>query len=213
MLCRFFVSSQLQRKRTRGHASDPSMSTSISIPGTRVGGSVVVQAINALECYRLNNCHKWLDNKETQKPLRDDPRIRELEKSAKANEPRRIEQAQSLKASGTSAGELFLIDQVLTWLTVIQDNYSTDDLRRVVHHCLAKPRSENDLSVYVRDRAMLLFSTTMAFRGNNIRALVWSDLSYASMPIPALGPDRTIPVRACKFVVPLSAADFFAIAA
>ncbi|KAI0071523.1 hypothetical protein K474DRAFT_1606805 [Panus rudis PR-1116 ss-1] len=72
--------------------------------GTTLGKSAISQAISALEYHRSENAHLYKHDREAQVPLRSDKRIRMFEEAAKHNEPRRIEQSQALKASGTSAG-------------------------------------------------------------------------------------------------------------
>lgn len=46
-----------------------------------------------------------------------------------------------------------------------------------------------------RDRAMLLLSTQTAFRGDNLRGILLSDLGNRDVPIVDLGPGRNIWVR------------------
>jgi hypothetical protein len=48
--------------------------------------------------------------------------------------------------------------------------------------------------VDLRDRAMLLTSTSVAFRGDSSRSLLWSDQFLFNVPILAKGLDATIPV-------------------
>ena len=79
--------------------------TKQEIPGSQVGRSTIQQAISALENVRLREQHLYLDDPDAQKPLRSDFRIQTAEKLAKENEPKRIQNAQALKAAGTSAGE------------------------------------------------------------------------------------------------------------
>ncbi|KAI0073663.1 hypothetical protein K474DRAFT_1602967 [Panus rudis PR-1116 ss-1] len=73
--------------------------------GTTVGRSAISQAISALERHRSENAHLYKADREAQVPLRLDNRVRAFEEAAKHNEPKRIAQAQVLKASGTSAGK------------------------------------------------------------------------------------------------------------
>jgi hypothetical protein len=49
--------------------------------------------------------------------------------------------------------------------------------------------------VDVRDRAMLLTSTSVAFRGDSSRSLLWSDQFLFEVPILAKGLDAKIPVH------------------
>lgn len=46
-----------------------------------------------------------------------------------------------------------------------------------------------------RDRAMLLFSTSTAFRGESARILQWSDLFVSEIPMDGISPGSRIQVR------------------
>lgn len=70
-----------------------------------VGLSVIKQTISALENYRFEHEHLYKHIPEAQIGLRLDARIRRFESAAKHNEPKRIESAQVLKASGSSSGK------------------------------------------------------------------------------------------------------------
>jgi len=76
-----------------------------TIPGSNVGKSVIQQVISALEDWRVNNQHLYRHVPEAQIRLCDDNRIRTLESAAKHNEPKRVDSAQTLKASGASYGK------------------------------------------------------------------------------------------------------------
>ncbi|KAI0073131.1 hypothetical protein K474DRAFT_261907 [Panus rudis PR-1116 ss-1] len=91
-----FLQHEISRpKRKRG--SDE------SLEGTTVGKSAIAQAISALESHRSENAHLYKADRDAQVPLRTDNRVRAFENAAKHNEPKRIEQAQVLKAAGTTA--------------------------------------------------------------------------------------------------------------
>lgn len=53
------------------------------------------------------------------------------------------------------------------------------------------------MSLYIGicDHAMLLLSTCTAFRGDNIRSLLWSDLFSREVPVPEMHLDAVITVR------------------
>ncbi|KAI0072908.1 hypothetical protein K474DRAFT_1711186 [Panus rudis PR-1116 ss-1] len=74
-----------------------------SLEGTTVGKSAIVQAISALESHRVENAHLYKADRDAQVPLRTDNCVRAFKNAAKHNEPKRIEQAQVLKAAGTTA--------------------------------------------------------------------------------------------------------------
>ena len=73
-----------------------------------MGLSVIKQTISALEYHRFQNQHKYKDVPDSQIGLRLDARIRRFESAAKHDEPKRVESAQVLKASGSSSGACFL---------------------------------------------------------------------------------------------------------
>lgn len=61
-----------------------------------------------------------------------------------------------------------------------------------IDHTHGTPRQ---FFIGVRDRAMLLLSTCTAFRGDNVRSLLWSDLFPRDVPMPDIGLDKFIMVR------------------
>lgn len=75
------------------------------IPGSVVGLSVIKQTISALENHRFQHQHLYRHIPESQLGLRLDARIRRFESAAKHDEPKRVESAQVLKASGSSSGK------------------------------------------------------------------------------------------------------------
>jgi hypothetical protein len=79
------------------------------VTGSNVGKSSISGAISALEKFRLNCTYQHKDDPKSQITLRSDICIRQFEDASKSNEPKRIEQAQMLKAVGTSSGEWYLL--------------------------------------------------------------------------------------------------------
>jgi hypothetical protein len=79
-----------------------------TIAGSNLGKAHIAQVTSALESWRLHHGYLYKDQPDAQVPLRSDIRVRTFERSAKHNEPKRIEQAQSLKAVGTSSGQSVL---------------------------------------------------------------------------------------------------------
>ncbi|KIJ04442.1 hypothetical protein PAXINDRAFT_22268 [Paxillus involutus ATCC 200175] len=75
-----------------------------TVTGSTVGKSQIAQAISALEDRRRNEQHKYKHVADTQQRLRDDTRIRAIESAVRHNEPKRVDSAQTLKATGTSQG-------------------------------------------------------------------------------------------------------------
>ncbi len=47
----------------------------------------------------------------------------------------------------------------------------------------------NQLHTSIRDRAMLLLTTSMAFRGDNVREITWSDILVRQVPLVDVGLD------------------------
>lgn len=75
-----------------------------TIAGSNLGKSHISGVISALENYRVHHAYQHKDDPDAQTPLRNDARIKRFEKSAKQDEPKRVQQAQALKAVGTSSG-------------------------------------------------------------------------------------------------------------
>lgn len=50
---------------------------------------------------------------------------------------------------------------------------------------LLHPKGQRGVNIYcaIRDRAMLLASTSMAFRGNNVRKVALSDIQTGDIPM------------------------------
>ena len=80
---------------------------------TSLGISSVLQAVNALENYRFNHQREppYRDSPEAQIPLRSHVDIREIERTARRNEPRRLAESQELKIRGELSGESILVGQ------------------------------------------------------------------------------------------------------
>lgn len=74
------------------------------------------------------------------------------------------------------------------------DTYTTDNLRNVAVSGLKGAKTLNEIQLSVRDRAMLLLSAALAFRGNSARMVLWSDLFTRNVPMPELGVGRTVQV-------------------
>ncbi|KAF5312044.1 hypothetical protein D9619_002517 [Psilocybe cf. subviscida] len=146
------------------------------IPGTRLGPSSVKQCISALEYERsrLENRDDYLACPESQKPLRKDTRIKSFERRAEATEPERLIQMQVNKANG-----------------LVSDTYTEEELISASTYLLKTTPEGNTstplkISQSLRDRAMLLLSTSMAFRGDNTRNILLSDIYLRDIPLPAV---------------------------
>ncbi|KAK6974833.1 hypothetical protein R3P38DRAFT_3479541 [Favolaschia claudopus] len=141
-----------------------------------LGVSGVKLAISALENWRLNNQHKYPDVPEAQRGLRTDIRIKQFESAASHKEPQRVQMAHALKAKGTNA-----------------DTFTSDDLKRCSMWCITDFKGPQNIYIGLRDRAMLLTSCGVAFRGDNTRHLLISDLFTTDVIMNAKGLGETVP--------------------
>lgn len=71
-----------------------------------MGAQTVKQVISALESARKLEQHLYRDNPDAREPLRLDTCIQELQRAAANNESSRVLTSQTLKAAGSSAGEV-----------------------------------------------------------------------------------------------------------
>lgn len=116
---------------------------------------------------------------ETRIPLRSRDWVKSFEKATEASEPKRIQESHLLKAKGT-----------------INDTYTTDELIRMSVWAIASVGQQKlQLHTGIRDRAMLLLSTTVAFRGNSSRLALLSDLFFRSMPMGNIGRNVKLQVK------------------
>ena len=122
-----------------------------------------------------------------------------FEKLADAKEPERLSQMHINKADGIQSCTYY------TWLRLGTDylfqlrfsvTYSESDLIRASVHFLEKPSAETPSKIHValRSRAMVLISSCMAFRGDNTRNILWSDLFLRDIPLVDIGLDYMAPV-------------------
>ncbi|KAJ7603023.1 hypothetical protein DFH06DRAFT_1394901 [Mycena polygramma] len=117
------------------------------------------QVISALEHFRFNSQHLY----------RDIPEAQTLEAAFAHNEPERVKKAHALKASGTRA-DTYTDTQLSTLATSGLDSKGPTAIWRAM-----------------RDRAMLLTSSSLAFRGDSSRSLLWSDMFSYDIPMHAKG--------------------------
>ncbi|KAF5367837.1 hypothetical protein D9615_010577 [Tricholomella constricta] len=141
-------------------------SKTMIIEGSFVGRSHLKQVISALEHHRLNHQSDYPNDFDAQRPLRWDERIKKFEDAISHNEPMRVEKSQALKAAGT-----------------IADTYTREQLIQCSIWCLKNFSGPRQTFVGVRDRAMLLVSSSIAFRGDSSRDLLWSDLFFVDVPM------------------------------
>ncbi|TFY77579.1 hypothetical protein EWM64_g6432, partial [Hericium alpestre] len=148
-----------------------------ALPITAMKVTFFLQHETTREKYRKDSAHLYKSDPEAQKKLRDDARISDIERAMRHNEPQRNETANALKASGTSS-----------------DAYTPEDLQMCALWCMTSSRTAEQLSLGLRDRAMLLVSAGTAFRGDSARALQWSDLFITHAYVPDIAPDYRLPV-------------------
>ncbi|KAJ7025973.1 hypothetical protein C8F04DRAFT_1191008 [Mycena alexandri] len=168
-----FLNYEMTRPQKRKRA-DGSESTSTC------GHEHAKQVVSALEQYRSNYAHEYRHIPEAQVTLRSDSRIRSMEASFKANEPERIKKAHALKAVGTRA-----------------DTYTDTQLSSLATSGL-ESKGPTVIWRTMRDRAMLLTSSSTAFRGDSSRSLLWSDMYCYDVPMNAKG--RGEKVRALTLI-------------
>ncbi|PPR06585.1 hypothetical protein CVT24_001766 [Panaeolus cyanescens] len=169
-----FLNYELKRnKRTAGGKK--------AIPNTTVGVSSIKQTINSLESYRLEHSQdpEYLADPESQIKLRNNVYIQNIEKSAQLSEAKRQEESQEMKSKG-----------------IVSATFSTDHLVLMSKDYLLNPQGNKRINIVVplRNRTMLLFSTSMAFRGDNTRRIKLSDLNVEEVPMPGIDLDCRIKV-------------------
>ncbi|KAJ7742819.1 hypothetical protein B0H16DRAFT_1860573 [Mycena metata] len=155
------------QKRKRDDGSDST--------GT-IGIRAIQQVISALEKYRADNAYKYPNVPATQLGLRTDIRIRVFESAGKHNEPQRVKMAHSLKAKGTNA-----------------DTFTSTDLMKCAGWTLTDFKGPLNIYIGLRDRAMLLTSCSVAFRGDSTRSLLLSDLFMTDVVMNAKGLGEIVP--------------------
>jgi len=78
---------------------------------------------------------------------------------------------------------------------VQSDTFTPEQLSTASLYFLEPGRGSTPLQITnsVRDRAMLLLTTTMAFRGDNLRNIGWSDLYMRDILLSEVGPEAKVP--------------------
>ncbi|TFY73269.1 hypothetical protein EWM64_g10743, partial [Hericium alpestre] len=205
-----FLNHEMTREKRKAGSNE-------TILGSCLGRSHIAGVISALEGRRRSDAHLHENDPDAQRPLRQDDRIRTLERNSRQKEPARMDTANVLKASGTSSGacacSLALCGPAPSfWLCVVwtvadyphlrappslaaADAYMPEDLHRCSLWCLSQCKTREQTARSIRDRAMLLLSAGTAFRRDNARMIQWSDLFLSEVPLPELGADFKLPVR------------------
>ncbi len=98
---------------------------------------------------------------------------------------------------------IFFLPVFLNFLTNSEiDTFTDEELVRLsMRSIFSSIESEGShataLQLYLglRDRAMILVSASIAFRGDSLRSLLWSDLELRNVPMVNIGLDAKVPVR------------------
>ncbi|KAL4257053.1 hypothetical protein AB1N83_013839 [Pleurotus pulmonarius] len=153
------------------------------IQGTTLGTESIKQLISALEHYRRTHQHEsiYRECSESRLPLRNDERITTYEKASRATENQLIAESKRAKASGAA-----------------NDTYTDEELIRGAMWFMRNGNTKSQIHTGIRDRVMLLISTTTAYRGDNTRRIAWSDLRMRDVPLLDIGPD--VAVKALVFL-------------
>ncbi|PPQ83383.1 hypothetical protein CVT24_006465, partial [Panaeolus cyanescens] len=146
---------------------------------TSLGRSSIQQAINALEWHRKTHQREpqYMNDPASSIPLRMCGDIRDIELGSKSREPERQAKSQDMKIKG-----------------VTSRTFETKTLVEMANDYLSKPKGKSKVNIYcaLRDRAMLLLSTSMAFRGNNTRKILLSDIQTEDIPMMDIDNDCEI---------------------
>ncbi|KAJ7899945.1 hypothetical protein B0H13DRAFT_1883572 [Mycena leptocephala] len=119
--------------------------------GSESTGTISISGVKQV-ISALECCANW---------LRHDLRIKTFETAAVHKEPQRVKMAHTLKVKGTNA-----------------DTFTAADLIKCAGWCLTDFKGPFNIYMGLRDRAMLLTSRSVAFRGDNTRSLLLSDLFF-----------------------------------
>ncbi|KAK7048472.1 hypothetical protein R3P38DRAFT_2687704 [Favolaschia claudopus] len=157
-----FVDYEMKRPQKRKSPSNTQSTSTCGVEHAK-------QVISALEHYRFDSQHLYRHIPEAQVSLRTDNRIKTLEGAFAHNEPERTKKAHSLKATGTRA-DTYTDVQLTQLATSGMDSKGPTNIWRAM-----------------RDRAMMLTSSSTAFRGDNSRLLLWSDMYCYDVPMHAKG--------------------------
>jgi hypothetical protein len=99
----------------------------------------------------------------------------------------------------------FLVFREGELLTLVApDTYTPEELMRCSRWCLAGVSGLRGIHLGARDRAMLLFSTSTAFRGESARILQWSDLFVSEIPMNDVSPGFRVPASIWPMLRPSS---------
>lgn len=142
---------------------------------------------------------------DTRIPLRSQEWVKSFETAACANEPTQVQEAHSLKAKGSTNGIILNSWSSSDLIIRLTDTYTTDELVRMSIWTLrAFGPARSHTHTGLRDRAMLLLSTTIAFRGNSSRLVLLSDLFFREIPMGTIGEGVKLQVGALSMMMTTS---------
>jgi hypothetical protein len=87
------------------------------------------------------------------------------------------------------------------WLHHFTDTYTTDQLVKSSVWCLTDFSGPRHTFIGIRDRAMLLMSSTLAFRGDSARNVLWSDLFSNDVPMDDIDLGAHVKVSPTFFIL------------
>ncbi|KAE8238895.1 hypothetical protein A4X13_0g8335 [Tilletia indica] len=168
----------MDQELERPHKSSDGKST---IPGTKLGRSAISNIISGLEHFRLEMADLWPAGNETRLSLRSNASIKVIEDTVKKGTAGRTETAQALKAiGGTSTG------------------LTRDEIADCATWAFEEGVTRNRTAQLIRDRAMFLGAASLAFRGDSIRTLEWSDMFVREEVLPGRGEQQRLKLLAVR---------------
>lgn len=112
------------------------------------------------------------------------------------NEPKRQAESQEMKKFGQLHVRQVIIPRLqLRILKIFLETFTESQLFELsMSYFEDCRRTAKEIYMSMRDRAMLLFSSSMAFRGDSTRSILLSDLGYQEVPMLDMGLDSSLPV-------------------
>jgi len=160
--------------------------------------------VSALESYRFNHQRDTIYQlcPESHLPLRHNSDIKFIEVTSQANEPKRQEESQEMKVNGVISRELighFIAPTPVSSIVLLifyLEAATSAQLSKASMDFLLKPKinSPTKIALEIRDRTMLLISSSMALWGDNVWPLLLSDLLSKDVPFVNVGLDFKVKV-------------------
>ncbi|PPR03148.1 hypothetical protein CVT24_012765 [Panaeolus cyanescens] len=166
------------------------------LDNTKVGVSSIKQAISGLDWYRRRHHRdpEYQACPEAQRSLREDPDVRRMEEMASAREPKRLEESQEEKAKGVLS-KTFTEQELIRMSVDLLCKVKFVSKKRNKSKPVAKPNKHYKASIKtihkaLRNRAMLLFTTSMTLRGDDTRSILLSDIQIKDVPVVDISLDN-----------------------